>query len=218
MSKKNENDDKKYTASLKMFSQPVVYDLLLGLSRFGKNFFKEKVLGECTFRGDERVLDIGCGTGTLLHELKKMHPNTDVHGLDPDKKLIDHTSAKLQASGFGAVLKKGFAQELPHETASFDYCFSTLVFHHLRPPLKKQAFEELYRVLTPGGHAVIVDFKKIKYPFLAWLYIVQEDYQSLHSNFSGDLEKLIHTSPFTVIKNIRRSHSLVEIYILRKPM
>lgn len=211
----NNKESLPYTPSLDFFSSPGFYDFFLSFSRLGASFFRDKVLSECNLEENKNILDIGCGTATFLAIAKQKYPHLQVTGVDPDQELLDFAEAKFKSHNFQGIFTKGSAQSLPYSDGQFDVCVSSLVFHHLKPAVKNQAFEEMYRVLSPGGTAIIIDFKRIKRPFFAHFYL-WDDYESLRANFEGQLEKLITNSQFSITKNIRRSSSLIEIYILKK--
>jgi ubiquinone/menaquinone biosynthesis C-methylase UbiE len=56
--------------------------------------FKKRLVEQADIRENHRVLDLGCGTGTLTILIKKTHPNTEVVGLDGDQKVLDIARAK----------------------------------------------------------------------------------------------------------------------------
>jgi ubiquinone/menaquinone biosynthesis C-methylase UbiE len=105
----------------------------------------------------ERILDVGCGTGTLLLAIKAAQPGADVAGLDPDPDILSIARRKAGLAGAEIRFDIGFADRLPHADDSFDRVVSTLAFHHLTRREKTDALAEAYRVLKPGGRLHIVD-------------------------------------------------------------
>ncbi len=94
-----------------------------------------------------RVLDVGCGPGTVTRQLARGF-QIDAVGIDPSPKMIE--VARDQARD--CVFHVSAAEELPFEPESFDGVVMRLVVHHLdRPP----AFAEIRRVLRPGGRLVV---------------------------------------------------------------
>jgi len=106
-----------------------------------------------------RMLDIGCGTGTLTLEFKLQHPHVEVVGLDPDIKALE--IARLKASSFSAIINfdDGFSHELPYLDSSFDLVFSTLMLHHLTTEQKQKTLCEVRRVLNTNGSLYLLDFE-----------------------------------------------------------
>lgn len=107
----------------------------------------------------QRVLDIGCGTGTLAVEIKSRHPGVEVVGLDPDPEALAIARRKAERAGVSIRFDQGFADELPYADASFDRVFSSFMLHHLAPDAKARALREVRRVLGPRGSLHLVDFE-----------------------------------------------------------
>ena len=112
------------------------YDALTDLTGFGKSL-KRKVVKLLELKGNEKVLDIGVGTGTLLIELNKSYPNLNLVGIDPDQKVLKIAKSKLAKYKVRASLNKS-AQDLPFPDENFDLVVSTLTFHHIPSQEKKR--------------------------------------------------------------------------------
>lgn len=106
----------------------------------------------------QRVLDIGCGTGSLAILIRRLHPEVEVVGLDPDPKALARAARKARAAGVSLQLDRGFSDELPYPEARFDRVFSSFMFHHLDAEVKRKTLLETRRVLAPGGVLHLVDF------------------------------------------------------------
>ncbi|MDH3212425.1 MAG: class I SAM-dependent methyltransferase [Myxococcales bacterium] len=132
------------------------YDPVLKL--LGEERVKGELIVQAGIRARHRVLDIGCGTGTLAILVKRRHPGAEVVGLDPDPKALARARRKAEAAGVAIRFDEGFANELPHPDASFDRVFSSLMFHHLERDAKLATLRELRRVIAPGGSLHLLDF------------------------------------------------------------
>jgi ubiquinone/menaquinone biosynthesis C-methylase UbiE len=102
---------------------------------------------------NDRVLDVGCGTGELLSRLAARHPNARLAGLDPVSEMLEIAKGKLSDN---VDLRVGWANELPWADGSFDVVVSCNMFHYITHPI--QAIREMERVLRPGGQLVITDW------------------------------------------------------------
>jgi len=94
----------------------------------------------------ERILDMGCGTGSLTEELTQRDASTQVVGLDYS---AVYASYAAQQCGAGAQFLVADGAVLPFADDTFDRCFSLLVLHFVPDPIL--AISELCRVTRPGG-------------------------------------------------------------------
>ena len=74
-----------------------LYDPFVKL--LGADRARRALLDQAAIRPSQRVLDIGCGTGSLVILLKRLHPDVDVVGLDPDPKALARAQTKSGTSG-----------------------------------------------------------------------------------------------------------------------
>jgi len=124
----------------------------------GADRARQVLLQQAAIKPGQRVLDIGCGTGTLAVELKRLFPGVDVVGLDPDPKALDRARRKAQRRGVSVTFDNGFADSLSYTAAFFDHVFSSFMFHHVESEDKPKTLEEVRRVLRPGGAFHLLDF------------------------------------------------------------
>ncbi|HEY0755582.1 MAG TPA: methyltransferase domain-containing protein [Ktedonobacteraceae bacterium] len=107
----------------------------------------------------EQVLDVGCGTGTLLLEVARYLDRAGrAVGIDPGTEQITRARAKAARRGLSVDFQIGVIEQIPFPDQTFDVVLSTLMMHHLPAPLKRQGLAEIARVLKPGGRLVIADF------------------------------------------------------------
>jgi ubiquinone/menaquinone biosynthesis C-methylase UbiE len=132
------------------------YDPLLRL--LGEDRLKRPLIEAVDIRPGGRVLDLGCGTGTLALMIRERCPEAKVVGLDPDTKALAIAQRKAERAGAAVEWRQGFADDLPFEDGSFDRVVSSLVFHHLPPDVVRATVPELRRVLEPGGSVWVLDF------------------------------------------------------------
>ena len=133
-----------------------LYDPLTAL--LGLNSVRRRLIDQAALTGGSRVLDVGCGTGTLAIIINKRNPAITVVALDPDGKALAKGERKARRAGTPIDFNRGFAGALPFPDRSFDRVFSSLMLHHLEPDAKAQALREIRRVLRPNGHFQLADF------------------------------------------------------------
>ncbi len=132
------------------------YDLM---ARFGmrERRIKGRVIDLAQLAPGTCMLDVGCGTGTLVLMAQRRHPGATVVGVDGDPTILAIARRKARRAGIRAQLDEGMAYALPYADGSFDAVVSTLTFHHLTPDQQERALKEIRRVLRPGGRLVIAD-------------------------------------------------------------
>lgn len=123
----------------------------------GADRVRRRLIDQAALSKGQRALEIGCGTGTLLIEIKRRHPDIEVVGLDPDKKALERARRKARRAGITIELDCGFSNELPYPDAAFDRVFSSLMFHHVANDEKEATLREARRVLKPGGRLELMD-------------------------------------------------------------
>ena len=107
----------------------------------------------------ERVLDVGCGTGTLAIEVQRRVGSAGrVVGIDPGVEQIAHARAKAARLHIPIEFQIGVIEQLAFPDQTFDVVLSTLMMHHLPASLKREGLAEIVRVLKPDGRLVIADF------------------------------------------------------------
>lgn len=111
----------------------------------------------------EKVLDVGCGTGTLAIEVaRRVGRAGRVAGIDPGTQQIARARSKAARRNLSIDFQIGVIEQLAFPDQTFDVVLSTLMMHHLPNSLKSQGLAEIARVLKPGGRLVIADFKRKK--------------------------------------------------------
>lgn len=132
------------------------YDPIVGLLGFDRA--RQELIDQAKVEPGHRVLDVGCGTGSLIIMLKRRYAAAEIVGLDPDPKALGRAENKLRRVEVSAQLNQGFADELPYEAGSFDRVFSSFMFHHLEEQDREKALQEVRRVLKPVGSFHLLDF------------------------------------------------------------
>jgi ubiquinone/menaquinone biosynthesis C-methylase UbiE len=134
-----------------------LYDFVAKL--LGADHARDKLLAEARLQPGNKVLDIGCGTGTFATILKGRFPAIEVVGLDPDPKALARARRKAEKADVAVRFDQGFANDLQYPSASFDAVFSSFMFHHLEPDTREKALREVRRVLKPAGNFFLLDFE-----------------------------------------------------------
>lgn len=148
---------KRITPALRFHFLTPIYDSVVRYSTREARF-KSLVIDTMALTGSETVLDVGCGTGTLLLAIGSRFPSTALIGLDADPEILSIASHKLRMAGIDGNLVHGFSTQMAIEDESVDSVASTLFFHHLSREQKQTTICEIWRVLRPGGSVVVADW------------------------------------------------------------
>jgi arsenite methyltransferase len=146
--------------------------LFLLYVKVGKFRHRDFMLNLHTWRGDENVLDVGCGRGLLLTGAAKriatlsgtghatgidVWSNVDMGG--NSAAATQHNLELEGISNFCTLLSEP-AQTMSFPDATFDVIVSNLCLHNIYDaPTRRQALNQIVRVLKPGGVALISDYK-----------------------------------------------------------
>jgi SAM-dependent methyltransferase len=125
-----------------MFTGPQAYERFMG--RWSRMLAAQLVefLG---LHNNERVLDVGCGTGALSAAILARHPDAIVTGIDPSAAFVDHARATLPS----ATVSVGSATNIPFPANSFDTSVACLVLNFVDDPTL--ALAQMCAVTKPGG-------------------------------------------------------------------
>jgi ubiquinone/menaquinone biosynthesis C-methylase UbiE len=135
------------------------YDLFGTIISFGRDkAIRAKLIELAEPAPGEKVLDVGCGTGTLAIVIKRQLGTGEVHGIDASPEMVRFAKEKSAKDGSDIDFRVALIEAIPFPDASFDLVTSSLMLHHLPDDVKAKGFLEIQRVLKPGGRFMAMDF------------------------------------------------------------
>lgn len=144
------------------------YDRISRMPQFGliRRSFVKKLK---KYEVEGTITDVGCGPGYLLHVIAKELPNNKLVGVDISMKMVERAKANFVSEEYGGRVefRQGSANNLPFNDGQIDFVVSTLSLHHWADP--QSAFNEIYRVLKPGGQMLILDIRRDARRIFQWL-------------------------------------------------
>src|SRR5215213_2003871 len=178
------------------------YDLVLS-RLFPEAKIKRQVAVRAAGAG-QRLLDLGCGTGTLAIMLRQMQTGGLIAGIDVDGEMLLKADLKAQHAHTALALAQGHAELLPLASGSFDAVVSSLVLHHLNQSQKLAALREVQRVLRPGGMLFIADFGPPDTIASNLISRVTRRFEEVADNIDGLLPGIIAAAGFEDITQFGR--------------
>lgn len=191
------SNEKRYIPALSFRWLTPLYDPLLKWV-MREETFKRKLIQHANIQPHMKVLDLGCGTGTLTVMLRRAHPEAEVTGLDGDPEVLEIAREKFR--GLDVQWDEGLASSLPYPDSAFDRVVTSLVIHHLVTDDKRRAFKEIYRVLKPQGELYILDFGAPHSSLTRFMTKYMRRLEETADNFDGLIPRFVTEAGFGGVK------------------
>lgn len=146
----------------------VIAAVMVWGSRVGKLRLRDRLLAGLALRGDEQVLDVGCGRGLLLLGAARQLTKGKAVGVDLWQKQdqsgntpeTTRENARIEGVEGRIELTTGDMRELPFPAKRFDVVVSSWAIHNVDGVAeRRKAILEIARVLKPGGRVRIIDIR-----------------------------------------------------------
>lgn len=167
------------------------------------SFWHTKSLVDSTrlqLKPGQRLLDVGCGTGTDLEKLfVRFGEDVELYGVEPSKDMLKQISKTVSESRT-VHLSNAKAGKLPYKDNFFDYVTCSLVLHHLSDSDQQKALEEMRRVIKPNGTVLIKEWgrpQNVFGRFIAWFW---RNHAYVHKNTSSDLQAQLAEAGFKQVE------------------
>ncbi|MDY7023506.1 MAG: class I SAM-dependent methyltransferase [Cyanobacteriota bacterium] len=133
----------------------------------------------------QRILDLGCGTGSTTVILKQAFPEAEVIGLDLSPYML--AAAQAKAANLEIKFCHGMAEQTGFPDRSFDLVSASLLFHETPPEISQKIIQESFRLLRVGGEMIVLDGNQQTLRQTQWLTeIFEEPYIKAYAAASMD--------------------------------
>lgn len=164
---------------------------LAALTVGGEKKFRHLALQDLNISQNTSILDLCCGSGQTTQFLVTY--SQEVTGLDVSQVALARAERNVPQAKYVEAL----AQKMPFNDASFDLVHVSAALHEMNFEELREIFQEVHRVLKPGGVFTLIDFHPptnwLFWPSLAifmWLFETETAWQLLQTDLIAELEKL----------------------------
>lgn len=178
------------------------YDLATWLLTFGREpGIRRMTIELAGIKAGERVLDVGCGTGTLTMAARRQAgPTGEVHGIDPSEEMIGVARQKAAKAGVDAQFRTAVIEKLPFPDGHFDLVLSSLMLHHLPDDVKALGLGQVLRVLKPGGRLIAIDIAGGHGPLS---FVMGLFGHKLPRDYAEQLQAMMRTAGFEAVEEVK---------------
>lgn len=160
-----------------------------------------------------RIVDVGCGPGTLAIQIARAYPSATVFALDGDPEILAVAREKAHAAGVDERVSfvEGSAMAPPFEASTFDRVVTSLVLHHLAPADKTKALGAMFDLLRPGGRPLIADWGEARSRVMraAFLSIqLLDGFANTRDHVSGKVPDYLRDAGFSAVEEIHRERTI----------
>lgn len=201
-----------------------IYDPVMNIMTLGRvKSARAEAIDIMDFKEADNILDVGCGTGAMTIQIaEQLGQAGHITGIDAAVNMIKVANKSVNKNNLGnkCTFVAALAEELPFENESFDFCFSSMLYHHLPIELKIRSLKECFRILKHNGVFIVMDISKPGNIFAkifaqaGYILLVQK---AIKENINGVLPDLICRAGFTEPKLLKRKWALISAYRSIKP-
>ncbi len=199
-----------YIPALRFHSLTRYFDAVLATT-LKEERFKSLLVKQANVQPGDRVLDVGCGTGTLAVLLKKSVPEAHIVGLDADRAALEIARKKAAEAEVEIELHEALAWDAPFEPKSFERVVTSLVLHHLRDRDKLRTLQKVREWLRPDGELHIADWGKAQNALMRVAFVgvqLLDGFQTTAENVRRGLVPVLRDAGFRSVKETHREMTL----------
>jgi ubiquinone/menaquinone biosynthesis C-methylase UbiE len=199
-----------YIPALRFHSLTRYFDTVLA-NTLKEEKFKSLLVRQANVQPGDRILDVGCGTGTLALLIKQAVPDTHVVGLDADGAALRIARNKAAEAEVEIDFHEALAWEAPFEPKSFERVLSSLVLHHLLDRDKLRTLQLVREWLRPDGELHIADWGKAQNALMRAAFVsvqLLDGFRTTTENVRRGLVPVLRRAEFGSVEETHREMTL----------
>lgn len=197
----------KFTPALGYAALTPLYDAAIAITTRERRW-RRALLAQLDPRPGERILDVGCGTGTLAVMMKGLAPEAEVIGLDPDGEVLVRARRKVAKAGVELFFFEGFLDDaMAMRIGPVDKISCSLVLHQVPLEEKGRILLTVHSLLRQGGVLHLVDYGRQSTPLMrAGFRLIQllDGLANTAPNARGVLPDLMKCAGFSAVEETQR--------------
>lgn len=172
-----------------------LYDRAIGVfTREAK--WRREIVKQARVKPGDKVMDVGCGTGTLLRAFMTSCPQADLLGVEPDPAALAIARRKFGPAADFVYWHNGFLDRLAlPKSWRPNTIVSSLVLHQMALAEKRAILEQIATLLAPGGVVLIADYMRQDHPLMRALFRATVQFldgvEDTQPSADGAVEKLL---------------------------
>ncbi|ALJ15569.1 ubiquinone/menaquinone biosynthesis C-methylase UbiE [Sphingopyxis italica] len=156
----------------------------------------------------ERIVDIGCGTGTFAIALKGAAPESEILAVDPDPAILEIARAKADVAGANIQWFEAMGDELDAIDAlqQCDKIVSSLVLHQCPMDVKEAIAAQMFSLLKPGGTLFIADYGEQRSLLMRMLFRqiqLLDGFEFTEPNAKGCVPEILAAAGFEAVEEVK---------------
>lgn len=145
----------------------------------------------------QRILDLGCGTGSATLMLKQEFPTATVTGLDLSPYMLVVAAQKARKAKQSIQWQHGLAEATGLQDNQFDLVTASFLLHETPPEISQAILQECFRLLKSGGQVLVLDGNQRRLRHANWLIqLFREPYSKVYA--AGDVQAWMSAVGFDV--------------------